>query len=247
MKCKLCLQEKPLIRKSHLIPNFMYKGMFGKNKKLIETNIFNLKQQRQRQTGYYQEAILCAKCDNNIIGGYESYASQILYLKSDIEHEIYEHGGIENVLLKGIDYTKFKLFLLSILWRSSISNLDFFKNINLGSKYSELARKMIFEGNPMNTETFPVSIFSLENSVKSRVPSKAIIEPVLLKENGNYSYMYLINEFFYWFGISKYNLPKTIKDTSIDLNNELSIGVLKGQFALDFYDSYVGKKMRLST
>jgi hypothetical protein len=33
--CKLCLQKKKLCRKSHIIPSFHYKLLYGKNKKLI--------------------------------------------------------------------------------------------------------------------------------------------------------------------------------------------------------------------
>lgn len=33
--CKLCLEEKILLKKSHIIPEFMYKDLYDENHKLI--------------------------------------------------------------------------------------------------------------------------------------------------------------------------------------------------------------------
>ncbi len=54
----------------------------------------------------------------------------------------------EGVVLKGLDYTKFKLFLLSILWRMGVSSLDAFVEVKRGSHHEEALRVALLNGDP---------------------------------------------------------------------------------------------------
>jgi hypothetical protein len=77
-QCKLCLQEKQLIKKSHIIPDFMYKDLFD-DKHAILLNTSNTKTRNTKIlfNGEYEGNILCESCDGKIIGGiYENYASK---------------------------------------------------------------------------------------------------------------------------------------------------------------------------
>lgn len=56
--------------------------------------------------------------------------------------------------MENLDYKKFKLFLMSILWRSAISNLDFFSEIKLAKKKAERLRQMLDSENPGDTYDF---------------------------------------------------------------------------------------------
>jgi len=38
------------------------------------------------------------------------------------------------IIIEGIDYAPFKLFLMSVLWRASVSTLEFFKLVSLGPR-----------------------------------------------------------------------------------------------------------------
>lgn len=244
MKCRLCLQEKELIGTSHIIPNFMYKELFDKNRKIVETNLFNFNEAKYRPTGIYDKHILCKECDTKLIGGLESYAARVLYDRGKFEVEREEDDSIVNLMLKGINYKKFKLFLVSILWRASISEQALFKEIKLGTRYEETARKMIYEDSPGNREDFSTCILGLESS--ENLVIKAIVAPRRMKADGNTSYMFYINGLFYWFNVSSYNIQDVFRRVSINEDNELTIGILKGKFGEDFLDSFLGRKLRFS-
>ena len=55
--CKLCLREKPLIKRSHILPNFLYRLLYDENHTLRTYDMRQLKIQDLRvskpQTGDY--------------------------------------------------------------------------------------------------------------------------------------------------------------------------------------------------
>lgn len=128
--CKLCKLEKELIRKSHIIPDFLYRnsGMFDEKHRLLsfsKEDVANNIKPKYEQTGVYDGNILCANCDNVVIGQYEKYASQIIYSENlneetQIECDEYLDSVTLYSVCKGIDYKKYRLFLLSILFRACV-------------------------------------------------------------------------------------------------------------------------------
>jgi hypothetical protein len=77
--CKLCKKKKELIRQSHIIPNFMYKGLFYDSQTVRVINPKKLDAFKSIPTGFYNKSFLCENCDRNIIGRLETYASVVLY------------------------------------------------------------------------------------------------------------------------------------------------------------------------
>lgn len=218
--------------------------MLEKNKKIVETNLFNPMDAINRPTGIYEGGILCNQCDNEVLGKLESYAAKVLYRNSELQFTVEEEEKIVNLMFKGIDYTKFKLFLISLLWRASISSQKMFSGINLGPMYEEMARKMIFENSPGPPHEFATCILGLRTT--SNLALRTIIAPRRLKDNGNTGYMFWINGLFYWYNVSDYNMPDIFKRVPLDENNEMTIGILKGEFGEGFFDSFLGKKIRFT-
>jgi hypothetical protein len=63
-------------------------------------------------------------------------------------------------VVKDIDYSRFKLFVLSMLWRASVSSQPFFARIQLG-KYEPIIAEMLRNQNPGNFDEFPVVLARL--------------------------------------------------------------------------------------
>lgn len=82
-KCKLCLQEKQLIAKSHIIPDFMYEELYDDNHKIrvVPASEFGKVKPRIKMpsSGEYEGGLLCSDCDNKLLGGYENYARKAIY------------------------------------------------------------------------------------------------------------------------------------------------------------------------
>ena len=164
--CRLCLRERELLRKSHIIPDFMYRELFDDKHRMVKGTPITGERPQNLQSGEYEGGLLCASCDNSIIGGYEGYASKVLYgggIPIRVENVRKADDGLEITILHGLDYKIFKLFLLSILWRASISSLPFFDAVDLGP-YEEKLRVALLSGDPGPVGYFPCVLTSYKRT-----------------------------------------------------------------------------------
>ena len=241
MQCKLCLQNKSLLKQSHIIPNFLYKELLKKDGFFVEGNLKKISS-KILQTGVFDRYILCAECDNNLLSKLESYAYQVLYdIKkvkgTNLANEI-NQNGVEWTMARGVDYKTFKLFLLSLLWRFSISKQQVFNGVNLGS-HEEKIRRMIFEDDPREILDYPCAISSYKHH--SDLPFQIISQPLKHRNelSGN-CYSILINGLIFTFNISKNLTPDYISEIAINKNNELKIIRMPRDNAIKIIRKYMG-------
>ena len=135
MKCKLCNTDKKLIKRSHIIPDFFYKGIYDERHKVYLANINKEQKGVLHSSSPYEGNILCKDCDSVVIGKYENYTSGALFggglsqkNRPTVEHKI-GNDGLKYLDVKNLNYNQFKLCILSVIWRISISSLPLFKNM----------------------------------------------------------------------------------------------------------------------
>ena len=246
MICKLCLQNKPLLKKSHIIPDFMHQGLFDQTHALHKIDLNDFKKSVKLYNGEYESNILCANCDNNIIGQYENYASIILYggklsKSEDITFQNRRNiHGVELTYCKGIDYTKFKLFLLSVLWRSSISKREFFRNVSLGP-YEDKIREMILNSDPGEPLDFPCFISTYKN-IKD-LPDGFIGQPKKYRTGNILGHTFFIGGFVYIFLVSKIKKPDWLSEVAINKDNEMSIVHMNRENAKELINHFMQAKL----
>lgn len=96
--CKLCGKHAKLLKKSHIIPNFMYRGLFDESNKMSVVPLDNPQAKPQFiQTGYFEKYILCGKCDNELLGSLEKYAATLLYGGTIKIHRFFKQGKVKMV------------------------------------------------------------------------------------------------------------------------------------------------------
>lgn len=159
MQCKLCLQEKPLIKESHIIPRKFFqkasdnidKG-FGSVKHGDRAGrLYSIKSKSyQLQSGIHVRDILCGDCEQKL-GIFDNSAQTILLQNKDIEKNDENLWKVPN-----IHYTKLKLFFMSVLWRSQICDHHFFSAVKLTSDLEAQLRDMIIQQNSDIENKFPV-------------------------------------------------------------------------------------------
>ena len=98
-------------------------------------------QRARQQNGETDDNILCRACDA-VIGQLDQYGLEVC---QRFPTGPYNERFAE---LNVVDGDRFALFVLSIIWRASISNRENFACIDLG-RYEALAAKALFEGFPM--------------------------------------------------------------------------------------------------
>lgn len=255
MRCRLCLKEETLIKKSHIIPDFMYSNLYDENHKILMFSPYERAKGegfiKKPSSGEYEGGLLCANCDNKILGGqYEDYSKNVIYggrlakKESPICKNIVNQHNVNITTCNNVSYTKFKLFLLSILWRASISSRPFFSNIKLGP-HEETLRKMIYNMDPGDVNEYPIFIMTFVND--SSMPKDLITHPKQIRtSSGHKANVFIIGGFIYMFFVNSKNhkLPEYIISETIKPDNKLNIvHIPKGQ-GWDIILGYYGLNLK---
>ncbi len=127
--CKLCQLEKQL-RRSHILPEFMYQNLYDENPRRFHTLNIDLddisKSSKKIEQKGIREFLLCDQCEG-LISKYENYAAETIYAKNNgnnaniVNASKTDDGQYTLYDYEGFSYKEFKLFLLSILWRMLVS------------------------------------------------------------------------------------------------------------------------------
>lgn len=151
--CKIC-EKQEAICKSHIIPKNFYKRIQGDTKGLNPYDHNFQKHGPHLQAGLWEQGILCRKCDG-MIGNYDKYAYHVLPagLKRSQIHQ--RPQGLRTFILDPINVRHFKLFLVSLLWRMSVSKDKLFSMVKLGI-YENRFLKIL--KNPKAWEMIPVEV-----------------------------------------------------------------------------------------
>lgn len=186
--CRLCLNEKILLKKSHILPKFLLNKVLNKNKEGFVVMAVDTSSQKKVFDNAYEPNILCNYCDNKILGGYEDYGSKFLFgplgKKDIISHEIFQ----TYIDVKNVDYQKLKMFILSILWRCSISQI--FKEVKLSESQEEKLRKILFLNQPISQNFYPVCIWNYAHL--KEIPNEMILPPYIGNKNaGEQNFLFI--------------------------------------------------------
>lgn len=195
MACKLCLQDKPL-RNSHIIPEFLYKSekLYDNHHRFLQLSLDpaqpNVLQQKGRR-----EHLLCGDCEKLLNDRYELYAKQTLY---DNRH-LYSTQLPNAEVLAGLDYTRFKLFQLSILWRASISSLPEFRDVDLG-RHEERIRQMLLTGDPGSVYEYGCLMLDPESGTEAE--HYAIMQPETVEVGGYVGVLFMFGGLLWIYVVS---------------------------------------------
>jgi hypothetical protein len=219
MLCKLCLKEKKLI-KAHIYPEFFYKnlGLYVTDNKgrgriqrvIIESDKIRY-DKKGLPIGIYDHNILCLECDNYINEEFEVYSKRILF-DEHIDSEM-ELGTFSN-----IDYTKFKLFMLSIFWRASIS--DKFSGIKLPDLDEEEIRLMLINKDAKEEDDYGVLLLYLNDP---EITYEIITDVITINKENSKSYSFIIGGFIFCLSPDKSQLPLSMKNVLLKKNGILKI------------------------
>lgn len=161
-KCQRCKLSTNLIE-AHIIPKSMLKGLHKNISKQSFLKIdANLPYTKRQPNGPYDNNILCAECDNTI-GVYDNYAKSVLF--DEIEKYKSSVNPVYEIPSSNIDYTKFKKFFISLIWRASVSDHDLFETVKLGP-YNEIALRMLADTQELSDDIFGFIIFKDSNKVR---------------------------------------------------------------------------------
>jgi len=231
--CALCRRLDSL-QNSHIIPEFFYKPLYDEAHRFRWASLDPTYQNKLEQKGL-REKLLCKKCES-AISKYETYVSR-LFNGDKIIPSVRNKNA---VFLSRIDYTKFKLFLLSVLWRAGVSRLTFFKQVALGL-HEEALREMLINGDPGPSAKYACII---DGVIYDDIPQFGlIIEPSFTRFEGHGCYRFLFGGFGWVFFVSSHSLPPEVTRRVLNEEGKMII-VLRDRSELTYLDPFfaqVGK------
>lgn len=153
MTCKFCQHDNSLI-KAHIIPEGFFRRLRSGNQ--APTMLTNQPGQfpKKSPVGVYDSTILCRNCEDQF-GDWDNYAQQLLQDEPLNGKKIFSGLRIIGYEVPTFDYTRLKLFFISLLWRASVSSHSFYGSISLGP-YERKAKSMIENQDPGSPEEFGV-------------------------------------------------------------------------------------------
>jgi hypothetical protein len=155
MICTFCKRDFPKLIKAHIIPRSFFKDVRGESKYTVLIHASEKGTKKDfKQAGIYDSDILCEACEA-IFSKYDSHGYRVFSEVFKRQQIYYDAQGIPCALLfQNLEYKLFKLFVLGMLWRASVSCLSFFYNVKLGP-HEDIINRMIAEGDPGGLEDYP--------------------------------------------------------------------------------------------
>ena len=166
MICKLCHCEKKLC-KSHIIPELAYKSLYDdKHKIKVISNYQNKLPPIQKGL---RELLLCKDCEEHL-NEYEKYFNHAWFRNNIIPDCLSD----ELYTISGLDYQRFKLFHISILWRACIASREEFNRVNLTKEHEERLRQLILSNKPGTPNQYSIFGYVLV------FPGNKVVKPLIV-------------------------------------------------------------------
>ena len=144
--CRWCGKSSSLIQ-AHIIPRRFYDDLAKDGGKVVILKPDRSKYTEISQSGIFDSGILCAACDA-FLGKLDEYGYAIFKnAPTDQEHLVVDRDRMPvGYNLRCDDVQEAQKFLLSVLWRASVSSHDFFDKVSLGERYENRIRDIINNG-----------------------------------------------------------------------------------------------------
>ena len=213
MPCRLCLKDEKLCR-SHIFPEFMYKPVYDQSRKICS---FWTEDARTvpLQKGL-REHLLCSPCETRL-SALEKYAKSVLASPTPAGAEV---GGA--FTYSDVDYRRFKLFQMSLIWRAGVSTLPSFAEVRLGSHEKRL-RQYILSEDPRAAHEYGCAMFALLRN--SNMPESLIVAPKSFRVQSITCYMFVAMGFFWWYPMRMKNIPAELTDLFLKENGTMIVPI----------------------
>lgn len=181
--CKLCLNPAKLCQ-SHIIPEFCYKLIYDNKHRAVVVNPKNPSDQGYAQKGV-RSKLLCVDCECLINDCYEKPFKAYWY---DEDALAPFRAGEDAGCLVNIDYSSFKLFHLSVLFRASVSDHPNYHEVDL-DPHEDNIRQMVLNQDPGEEWRYPI-MCSIVEGAKGDVWDKLVGIARRIKLTGHWGYYF---------------------------------------------------------
>lgn len=201
--CRACGTKQKLVR-AHVIPESFCKLLAkdGKPAKLAAPHEYVGKS----HTGVWDETILCESCERQL-SSIDDYGQELLIRKRDHFDPVIADGKPIAERLAEYDYQMLHWFILSVLWRASVSSHYFFNEVDLGAHEDRI--KAIVFGKQPTGNNYPFSACYLVHQERYNM----MLAPIRRRVEGTNCWSIYIGDFNFWMKVdSSGRTPSLIKE-----------------------------------
>lgn len=173
--CALCGENSEL-RQSHILPELLHRPLYDHKHRTVMFE-FGAQEGLILQRGL-RERLLCDSCEKRL-HVYEDYFDK--RWKSALPDPIPEQ--LFNVM---IDYRRTKLFVLSVMWRASVSKLAAYRHYSLGPHEAAI-RRLLLNDNPGPKSLYPVMGGVIITPDGGPIADGLLLSPVKMKIDGHWA------------------------------------------------------------
>lgn len=148
-QCRLCHTDRPL-RNSHIVPEFLYADLYNSKGHAVAINGLGNRGWKALQHGA-KEHLFCETCEQH----FNKYFEEPFLEQWVKATPLPDPWDIEDIHWVRLDYSSFKLFHLSVLFRVSVSSLPSFAAVALGP-HEENLRQLLLSLNPGDAWQYPI-------------------------------------------------------------------------------------------
>jgi hypothetical protein len=215
--CRLCLQQSEL-RDSHVLPELLYHALYDARHRAMRVAPA-LGAQAVIQRGI-RERLLCDSCEQRL-SRWEDYGARVL---RRLEAATSGVGPGVAVVLSSIEYNRFKLFQMSLLWRIAASRHSLFAAVEIGP-HQERLRNALANARPGPSFDYGCIIASL---VRPNGLGHVIPPPRCLRLDGHRAVLLLAGGVYWIFFVSAHASASLGRDLFLSEDGELRVWMAHG-------------------
>jgi hypothetical protein len=217
-KCSYCGSNSTLV-KSHIIPQGLYWGL---NQSKLDEDIVHCGKTCKRQGDEHKSPVVVSTLENEYkksrpngiwdrflcqrdedrFNDWDTHAIEVL---RDYEPQVIA-GGWQ---YQGFDYTKLKLFFLSLLWRAHATTNPFFEPVSLGVDADRIKR-FIDKQDPGNMDDYAVMLWRSEELI-----AKAVIPPSRERQCGVTFMRFYLPGYMALIKVDQHSLPRQYQNVAL--------------------------------
>lgn len=214
--CRLCRKSNTDLRKSHIISEFNYTFCYDQIHRFIRISNRGPKNQRYEQIGH-REYLLCQQCET-LISAWEKHAKEAL-LDDGLHLISRDEFGI---VLGGLDYTMFKLYGMSILWRMGVSSLPMFNEVRLGP-HEETLREALMRKDPLEPWQYPFLLTAF--TINGKFLFDIVVPPSIAKADDHNVYRCVLGGIIYTFIVGNHKPDRRIQEMAVSPEGSIKIAI----------------------
>jgi len=150
MTCNLCKQPDVPLVNSHIIPKSICQSVAGTKGMIISDKTHD----KRSPSGIYDQ-IVCHECEK-LFNNWDD--AMVKFYKRILDNLPKNKLLPYFIEIKNYEYSKIKLFFISLLWRADVCNHIFFEDVDVGEFHRAKLSSMILNKNPGDIDDYTVML-----------------------------------------------------------------------------------------